>query len=36
MRLDGRVVPTYRPDAVVDPDKATFQADLQRLGEISG
>jgi glucuronate isomerase len=32
----GRVVPTYRPDAVVDPDRATFQADLDRLGEISG
>ena len=32
----GRVVPTYRPDAVVDPDRATFQADLDRLGEITG
>src|SRR3569623_1723020 len=32
----GRVVPTYRPDAVVDPDRATFLADLDRLGEISG
>jgi len=32
----GRVVPTYRPDAIVDPDRATFQADLDRLGEITG
>ena len=32
----GRVVPTYRPDAVVDADRATFQADLDRLGEITG
>jgi glucuronate isomerase len=32
----GRVVPTYRPDAVVDPDRATFLADLARLGEITG
>ncbi|MEO8758631.1 MAG: glucuronate isomerase [Devosia sp.] len=33
---DGRVVPTYRPDTVVDPDKVNFQADLQRFGELSG
>jgi glucuronate isomerase len=32
----GRVVPTYRPDAVVDPDRATFLPDLDRLGEITG
>jgi glucuronate isomerase len=32
----GRVVPTYRPDAVVDPDRATFLGDLDRLGEITG
>jgi glucuronate isomerase len=32
----GRVVPTYRPDAVVDPDRAEFQANLHRLGEVSG
>ena len=32
----GRVVPTYRPDAVVDADRATFQTDLDRLGEITG
>ena len=33
---DGRVVPTYRPDTVVDPDKATFLKDLDTLGEITG
>ena len=32
----GRVVPTYRPDAVVDPDRAEFQSNLDRLGEVSG
>ncbi|KQQ81123.1 glucuronate isomerase [Aureimonas sp. Leaf324] len=32
----GRVVPTYRPDAVVDPDFEGFAANLDRLGEITG
>jgi glucuronate isomerase len=32
----GRIVPTYRPDTVVDPDKATFQADLDTLGQMTG
>jgi glucuronate isomerase len=32
----GRVVPTYRPDAVVDPDKATFQQDVDTLGAMTG
>jgi glucuronate isomerase len=32
----GRVVPTYRPDNVVDPDKATFQTDLDTLGAMTG
>lgn len=32
----GRVVPAYRPDAVVDPDFEGFQQNLDRLGEISG
>jgi glucuronate isomerase len=32
----GRVVPAYRPDAVVDPDFAGFDANLDRLGDISG
>ncbi|HWA18653.1 MAG TPA: glucuronate isomerase [Devosia sp.] len=32
----GRVVPTYRPDTIVDPDKPAFQSDLDRLGEITG
>jgi glucuronate isomerase len=29
-------VPTYRPDAVVDPDFEGFAANLDRLGEITG
>lgn len=32
----GRVVPTYRPDAVVDPDFEGFRANLEQLGELSG
>lgn len=32
----GRVLPTYRPDAVVDPDRPGFAAALQRLFEITG
>lgn len=32
----GRVIPTYRPDVVVDPDHDDFAASIQRLGEITG
>ena len=32
----GRVVPAYRPDAVVDPDFDGFSGNLDTLGEISG
>ncbi|WP_026621966.1 glucuronate isomerase (plasmid) [Ensifer sp. WSM1721] len=32
----GRVVPAYRPDAVVDPDFEGFSANLDKLGEITG
>ena len=32
----GRVVPTYRPDAVVDPDRPGFAAALAQLFEITG
>jgi len=32
----GRVVPTYRPDPVVDPEFAGFANNLRRLGEITG
>lgn len=32
----GRVIPTYRPDSVVDPDFEGFAANLDRLGEITG
>ncbi|HVY52055.1 MAG TPA: glucuronate isomerase, partial [Devosia sp.] len=32
----GRVVPTYRPDAVIDPDRPTFQSDLDTLGQMTG
>jgi glucuronate isomerase len=33
---DGRVVPTYRPDAVVDPRAEKFTDNLRRLVEITG
>ncbi|MFB9222567.1 glucuronate isomerase [Paracoccus cavernae] len=32
----GRVVPTYRPDAVIDPETQGFAANLDRLGELTG
>ena len=33
---DGRVITTYRPDAVVDPDFEGFRANLGKLGEMTG
>lgn len=32
----GRVVPTYRPDAVVDPDRAAFRDDVARFCALAG
>ena len=32
----GRVVPTYRPDSIVDPQFEGFAENLDRLGEITG
>ncbi|HVX18193.1 MAG TPA: glucuronate isomerase [Acidimicrobiales bacterium] len=32
----GRVVPTFRPDDVVDPDGPRFHTNLARLGELTG
>ncbi|MGL4240847.1 MAG: glucuronate isomerase [Beijerinckiaceae bacterium] len=32
----GRVLPCYRPDAVVDPEFEGFRAGVRRLGEITG
>lgn len=32
----GRVVPCYRPDAVVDPEFGGFQDQLDQLGEMTG
>lgn len=32
---NGRVITTYRPDAVIDPDHPQFATNLQRLGEIT-
>jgi glucuronate isomerase len=33
---NGRIVPTYRPDPVVDPEYAGFAANVHRLGEMTG
>ena len=32
----GRVITTYRPDPVVDPDFEGFSANVERLGELTG
>jgi glucuronate isomerase len=32
----GRVVPTFRPDAVIDAEYEGFHENLKRLGEVSG
>ena len=32
----GRVLPTYRPDSVVDPDFPGFAANIDRLGQMTG
>lgn len=32
----GKVVPTYRPDAVIDPEAPGFAANLARLADVSG
>jgi glucuronate isomerase len=32
----GRVLPTFRPDAVIDAEYAGFQDNLKKLGEVAG
>ena len=32
----GRVVPTFRPDVVTDPDRPDFVTGMERLGELTG
>jgi glucuronate isomerase len=32
----GRILPTFRPDAVVDPSFTGFKANLEKLGELYG
>jgi glucuronate isomerase len=34
--LKARILPTFRPDAVVDPDFPGFQQNIERLGEMTG
>ena len=33
---NGRVVPTYRPDAVIDPDHPDFASNVANLGALTG
>ncbi|MFT4111136.1 glucuronate isomerase [Silvibacterium sp.] len=33
---NGRILPTFRPDPVVDPDFAGFHDNIRRLGELTG
>jgi len=33
---DGRVVPTFRPDALVHIDRPTWKRDVEELGEVAG
>lgn len=33
---NGRIVPTYRPDAVTDPDFEGFRANVEALGALTG
>ena len=30
---DGRIIPTYRPDSVIDPDSSEFKKNVIKLGE---
>ena len=32
---DGRIIPTYRPDGVVDPESYEFKKNLSKLGELT-
>ncbi|MGP0031623.1 MAG: glucuronate isomerase [Acidimicrobiales bacterium] len=32
----GRVVPTFRPDDVIDPERSDFRRNVSRLGELTG
>jgi glucuronate isomerase len=32
----ARIIPTFRPDSVVDPDFANFKGNIQQLGEMYG
>lgn len=33
---DGRILPTFRPDSLVDPAHEGFQANIKALGELTG
>ena len=33
---DGRVIPTFRPDDVIDADRSDFAANVEKLGTLTG
>ena len=35
-KWNGRVIPTYRPDSVIDPETKDFKINLLKLGELTG
>ncbi|WP_247738939.1 glucuronate isomerase [Shimia sp. R9_2] len=35
-KLRGKIIPTFRPDSVLDPTHPDFRADVATLGEITG
>ena len=33
---DGQIIPTYRPDSIIDPEFDGFKDNLEKLGELTG
>jgi glucuronate isomerase len=33
---NGRIIPTYRPDGIIDPEYVGFKNNLEKLGDITG
>ena len=33
---EGRIIPTYRPDNIIDPELSNFRSNIQKLGELTG
>ena len=35
MNLDGQIIPTYRPDSIIDPETNGFKNNLQQLAYLT-